>query len=108
MSVSTWAGGSGRRPDLCEPLPHTCAFNGRRRCQHLSCPVHAWRCPPHERAAFGVLYGWGDVGQRLACAPACAQNLPLWQKAVAGLSAGGIGAFVGSPADLTLIRMQVR
>lgn len=35
------------------------------------------------------------------------QNLPLWQKAVAGLSAGGIGALVGSPADLTLIRMQV-
>ncbi|KAG2434148.1 hypothetical protein HXX76_007875 [Chlamydomonas incerta] len=34
------------------------------------------------------------------------QNLPLWQKAVAGLSAGGIGALVGSPADLTLIRMQ--
>lgn len=34
------------------------------------------------------------------------KNLPLWQKAVAGLSAGGIGALVGSPADLTLIRMQ--
>ncbi|GFR47827.1 hypothetical protein Agub_g9605 [Astrephomene gubernaculifera] len=34
------------------------------------------------------------------------QNLPLWQKAVAGLTAGGIGALVGSPADLTLIRMQ--
>ncbi|GLC44514.1 hypothetical protein PLESTB_000065100 [Pleodorina starrii] len=34
------------------------------------------------------------------------KNLPLWQKALAGLSAGGIGALVGSPADLTLIRMQ--
>ncbi|KXZ55742.1 hypothetical protein GPECTOR_2g1292 [Gonium pectorale] len=34
------------------------------------------------------------------------KNLPLWQKAVAGLSAGAIGALVGSPADLTLIRMQ--
>ncbi|KAJ9532598.1 hypothetical protein QJQ45_010671 [Haematococcus lacustris] len=34
------------------------------------------------------------------------QNLPLWQKAVAGLGAGGLGAFVGTPADLTLIRMQ--
>ncbi|KFM23594.1 Putative mitochondrial 2-oxoglutarate/malate carrier protein [Auxenochlorella protothecoides] len=32
--------------------------------------------------------------------------LPLWQKAVCGLSAGGLGALVGSPADLTLIRMQ--
>lgn len=33
-------------------------------------------------------------------------NLPLWQKAMAGLTAGGIGALVGTPADLTLIRMQ--
>lgn len=32
--------------------------------------------------------------------------LPLWQKAGAGLTAGGLGALVGSPADLTLIRMQ--
>lgn len=34
------------------------------------------------------------------------KNLPLWQKAVAGLTAGGIGALVGNPADLSLIRMQ--
>lgn len=34
------------------------------------------------------------------------QNIPLWQKAAAGLTAGGLGALVGSPADLTLIRMQ--
>eukprot|EP00195_Chlamydomonas_chlamydogama_P015505 CAMPEP_0202899902 /NCGR_PEP_ID=MMETSP1392-20130828/9239_1 /ASSEMBLY_ACC=CAM_ASM_000868 /TAXON_ID=225041 /ORGANISM="Chlamydomonas chlamydogama, Strain SAG 11-48b" /LENGTH=298 /DNA_ID=CAMNT_0049586199 /DNA_START=143 /DNA_END=1039 /DNA_ORIENTATION=+ len=34
------------------------------------------------------------------------QNLPLWQKAVAGLTAGGLGALVGTPADLALIRMQ--
>lgn len=32
--------------------------------------------------------------------------IPLWQKAVCGLAAGGLGALVGSPADLTLIRMQ--
>ncbi|KAL4450703.1 hypothetical protein ABPG77_001059 [Micractinium sp. CCAP 211/92] len=32
--------------------------------------------------------------------------LPLWQKAVCGLTAGGLGALVGSPADLSLIRMQ--
>lgn len=32
--------------------------------------------------------------------------LPLWQKALAGLSAGGMGALVGTPADLSLIRMQ--
>lgn len=32
--------------------------------------------------------------------------IPLWQKAVCGLAAGGLGALVGTPADLTLIRMQ--
>jgi len=33
-------------------------------------------------------------------------NLSLAQKAGAGLAAGGLGALVGSPADLSLIRMQ--
>jgi solute carrier family 25 (mitochondrial oxoglutarate transporter), member 11 len=32
--------------------------------------------------------------------------LPLAQKAGAGLAAGGLGAIFGSPADLSLIRMQ--
>ncbi len=32
--------------------------------------------------------------------------LPLWQKAALGLTAGAIGAAVGNPADLSLIRMQ--
>lgn len=32
--------------------------------------------------------------------------LPLSQKAFAGLAAGGLGAIFGSPADLSLIRMQ--
>lgn len=32
--------------------------------------------------------------------------LPLVQKAVIGLTAGAIGASIGSPADLALIRMQ--
>ena len=32
--------------------------------------------------------------------------LPLAQKAGAGLAAGGLGAMFGSPADLSLIRMQ--
>ena len=31
---------------------------------------------------------------------------PLYQKAGAGLAAGGLGAIFGSPADLSLIRMQ--
>lgn len=34
------------------------------------------------------------------------KNIPLYQKAGAGLAAGGLGALVGSPADLSLIRMQ--
>ena len=33
---------------------------------------------------------------------------PVWHSFVAGFSAGAIGALVGNPADLTLIRMQVR
>ena len=36
----------------------------------------------------------------------CAQPIPLYQKAGAGLGAGAIGALIGSPADLSLIRMQ--
>jgi hypothetical protein len=32
--------------------------------------------------------------------------LPLYQKALCGLTAGAIGASVGNPADLALIRMQ--
>jgi solute carrier family 25 oxoglutarate transporter 11 len=34
--------------------------------------------------------------------------IPLVQKAGAGLAAGGLGAIFGSPADLSLIRMQAR
>ncbi|KAK2986565.1 hypothetical protein RJ640_022443, partial [Escallonia rubra] len=33
-------------------------------------------------------------------------HLPLYQKALCGLTAGAIGACFGSPADLALIRMQ--
>jgi solute carrier family 25 oxoglutarate transporter 11 len=32
--------------------------------------------------------------------------LPFYKKAFAGLFAGGIGAFIGTPADLSLVRMQ--
>jgi len=34
------------------------------------------------------------------------EPLPYYKKAVAGLTAGAVGAFVGTPADLSLIRMQ--
>ena len=32
--------------------------------------------------------------------------IPLSWKALCGLTAGGLGALVGTPADLTLVRMQ--
>ena len=32
--------------------------------------------------------------------------IPLYQKAGCGLTAGGLGALIGNPADLTLLRMQ--
>ena len=32
--------------------------------------------------------------------------VPIWQNAIAGQVAGGLGAVVGNPADLSLIRMQ--
>jgi solute carrier family 25 oxoglutarate transporter 11 len=34
------------------------------------------------------------------------QSLPFYKKAFAGLFAGAVGAFVGTPADLALVRMQ--
>jgi solute carrier family 25 oxoglutarate transporter 11 len=34
------------------------------------------------------------------------KTVPLYQKALCGLTAGAVGASVGSPADLALIRMQ--
>jgi len=34
------------------------------------------------------------------------KSIPLWKKAVAGLTAGGLGAAFGNPADLALIRLQ--
>ncbi len=50
---------------------------------------------------------WDD---RLLTSKAMAANdgkpLPLYQKALCGLTAGAIGASVGNPADLALIRMQ--
>ena len=32
-------------------------------------------------------------------------QLPLWQKGVCALTAGGIGAMVGNPADLAVVRL---
>ena len=46
-----------------------------------------------------------SVRELFLCTPR-PQPIPLLEKAAAGLTAGGLGAMVGSPADLTLIRMQ--
>ncbi len=35
----------------------------------------------------------------------CTLQLDLWQKSVCALAAGAIGAMVGNPADLSLVRM---
>ncbi|KAF6158958.1 hypothetical protein GIB67_042039 [Kingdonia uniflora] len=52
----------------------------------------------------------GETTLRISTNKAIATNdgkpLPLYQKALCGLTAGAIGASVGSPADLALIRMQ--
>jgi len=34
------------------------------------------------------------------------KSMPFWQKSVCGLTAGGVGAVFGTPADVSLIRMQ--
>ena len=35
-----------------------------------------------------------------------ANSIPFWQRGLAGLTAGGLAALLGNPADMTLIRMQ--
>jgi len=54
--------------------------------------------------AFGVL---GECCTRHTCAPhQVAGTIPVYKKIACGITAGGIGAFVGNPADLALTRMQ--
>ncbi|RYG43804.1 solute carrier family 25 protein, partial [archaeon] len=40
-----------------------------------------------------------------ACSPP-AEVLPVYYKMLAGMGAGALGAFIGNPADLSLVRMQ--
>ncbi|CAL8469919.1 g9461 [Coccomyxa elongata] len=56
----------------------------------------------YTTARLGIFQGLSDYLKKANDG----KPLPLWQKAAAGLTAGGLGALVGSPADLTLIRMQ--
>ncbi|KAJ1638266.1 mitochondrial carrier domain-containing protein [Pavlovales sp. CCMP2436] len=60
--------------------------------------LRAWT---YQTARLGAYRSFVDL-----MTPASGQVTPLWQKAVAGLSAGAIGAVVGNPAELAIIRMQ--
>jgi len=46
------------------------------------------------------------MGMLTTRAKAQSTNIGFKERAMAGLAAGGIGAFIGNPADLALIRMQ--
>ena len=56
----------------------------------------------YSSTRFGV-YDWakGALGGGVSDA-----QLPLWAKVASGLAAGGVGAVVANPADVTLVRMQ--
>jgi solute carrier family 25 oxoglutarate transporter 11 len=60
--------------------------------------LRAWT---YQTARLGAYRSLVDLMQ-----PAPGTPTPLWQKAVAGLSAGAFGAVVGNPAELAIIRMQ--
>jgi len=52
----------------------------------------------------GTRLGLFDKFSEMAKEPG--QRTPFWKNAVCALTAGGIGAAIGNPADLALIRMQ--
>eukprot|EP00931_Biecheleriopsis_adriatica_P115682 TRINITY_DN9144_c0_g1_i1.p1 TRINITY_DN9144_c0_g1~~TRINITY_DN9144_c0_g1_i1.p1 ORF type:complete len:310 (-),score=56.31 TRINITY_DN9144_c0_g1_i1:183-1067(-) len=56
-----------------------------------------------------VLYTGSRLGlydQFTAMATTAGEPLPFWKTSVCALSAGGIAAVIGNPADLSLVRMQ--
>jgi len=56
----------------------------------------------YTTARLGLFNGFNDQLKSMNGS----NPVPLWQNAGAGLAAGGLGAVVGTPADLALIRMQ--
>ncbi|CAE8634882.1 unnamed protein product [Polarella glacialis] len=52
----------------------------------------------------GTRLGLYDKFTGMAMVPG--EPLPFWKSTICALGAGGIGAVIGNPADLTLIRMQ--
>lgn len=62
--------------------------------------------PPLRRYTTARLGLFKQISEELQNRNGKGKPLPLHLKALAGLSAGGLAAMVGSPADLSLIRMQ--
>lgn len=58
----------------------------------------------YTTARFGVYLNLTQYMQRNL--PEGQKNISFGQKCIASIIAGGIGAFIGNPADLTLIRLQ--
>lgn len=52
----------------------------------------------------GTRLGLFDKFTEIASVPG--ERMPFWKTAICAVSAGGMGAVVGNPADLSLIRMQ--
>lgn len=52
------------------------------------------------------LFRTQQVSKQQADIAASSYQLPLWQKISSGLVSGGVGAFVGNPCDVLLVRMQ--
>ena len=56
----------------------------------------------YTTARFGIFLSLSDyLRKKNNC-----ENLSFLQKGAASLTAGGLGSFIGNPADLILIRMQ--
>lgn len=52
----------------------------------------------------GARLGLYDKFTELATVPG--ERMPFWKTSICAVSAGGLGAIIGNPADLSLIRMQ--
>lgn len=60
-----------------------------------------------RQASFiGTKFGAYDVLKRALREPADDAKLPFWKMTLCGIGAGAIGAAVGNPADLAMVRMQ--
>mmetsp|Transcript_29411 Transcript_29411/g.36343 ORF Transcript_29411/g.36343 Transcript_29411/m.36343 type:complete len:323 (-) Transcript_29411:614-1582(-) len=58
----------------------------------------------YSSVRFGVYDSINDSFRRMN--GDVSKELPLWEKVISGISAGAIGAAVGNPADVAMVRMQ--